>query len=336
MSDKVTDRRKNAFFLIDNAIIDDFGSVVGAVALAVYSVIVRHADRNGEKAFPSLMTIGNLLDISKPTVSRAIEKLVMAGLISKEARYTKDGSQTSNLYAILDPPTPPIDGRANTSGQRLPTGGEGKDSLPSPVKNFAPPCKNSLPDQDTLIKTNFPSGSSEVSPTAQPSAPANVNETDYLTAWAGKVGIIGNYGRTRLVVRKLIKHGCSVEEMCAIYDWLKIRDNWYADRAISIETIVNHLTVWRELKANPPAQALGGATLDRFTSTAHYYEWAKVYDPNLSMLKAGVVIGQKGKEILFKGDQSNVKAKASDNHRPISLAEAMRTAGHANCLPSGV
>ena len=66
---------------------------------AVYCCLVKHNDKNGI-CFPSRRLIAEECCIDKKTVDSAIKNLEKAGLVTKQKRKRKDGSNTSNLYKV--------------------------------------------------------------------------------------------------------------------------------------------------------------------------------------------------------------------------------------------
>lgn len=52
--------------------------------------------------WPGLNTIARDLSLSRNTVKRAIQDLVDAELVRKEAHYRQNGSATSNRYYLLE------------------------------------------------------------------------------------------------------------------------------------------------------------------------------------------------------------------------------------------
>ena len=66
---------------------------------AVYCCLVKHSDKNGI-SFPSRRLIAEECCIDKKTVDSAIKNLEKAGLVTKQKRKRKDGSNTSNLYKV--------------------------------------------------------------------------------------------------------------------------------------------------------------------------------------------------------------------------------------------
>lgn len=97
--DSLFDQREHDFFIVDNAFIDMYGPLVGAYGIAVYSILVRHADKHGT-AFPSRSKIARLAKCSVKTVDRTLTDLEQHGLLSKFARKAEAGDADVNLYAL--------------------------------------------------------------------------------------------------------------------------------------------------------------------------------------------------------------------------------------------
>ena len=77
-------------------------------ARLVLQVLVLHCNKEGE-CFPSIKTIAAKCGYGVSTVKRALDELVKAGYIVKQARFDerKNGGQTSNLYTLCsDLPCP--------------------------------------------------------------------------------------------------------------------------------------------------------------------------------------------------------------------------------------
>ena len=88
-----------------------FSSELRPRARLVLQVLVLHCNKEGE-CFPSIKTIAAKCGYGLSTVKRALDELVEAGYIIKQARFDerKNGDQTSNLYTLCakapQPPTP--------------------------------------------------------------------------------------------------------------------------------------------------------------------------------------------------------------------------------------
>jgi hypothetical protein len=110
-SSRTRDRRSRNTFWIDDRVIDDFAPVMrrysfGAVALAVYAVLARRADREGD-SWPSLGLIAAESGSGERTVQRALRLLELLQLVEISTCYDHESQrQTSNLYTLLTPPEP--------------------------------------------------------------------------------------------------------------------------------------------------------------------------------------------------------------------------------------
>ena len=84
------------FFMVSNRIFDfklklwDF---------TVYCCLVKHSDINGV-CFPSRRLISKECHMDIKTVDMAIRNLEETGLLKKEQRRRKDGTNTSSLYKL--------------------------------------------------------------------------------------------------------------------------------------------------------------------------------------------------------------------------------------------
>lgn len=68
-------------------------------AKLVYVYLHDRMDKE-KKTWPGINRIATDLSLSRSTVKRAINDLVKAGYVRKEAAYRKNGSHTSNRYFI--------------------------------------------------------------------------------------------------------------------------------------------------------------------------------------------------------------------------------------------
>ena len=100
---RLYDKRRKGWWYADNAVIDDVIEQVPKVrrsdALAVYSVVCRHADSAGA-AFPKVSYLMSKTGCSKNIVIEAIKELVKVGLISKIAEFDADRRQLANSYTV--------------------------------------------------------------------------------------------------------------------------------------------------------------------------------------------------------------------------------------------
>jgi hypothetical protein len=111
MSDQVRKGWGRDFFQAPNEIFDRRD--INVYAKAVYLYLCRRADDDSQ-AFPTYARIAADVGGSPRTVRRAIEALIAAGLLLKEARYDRRSFQTSNLYTLIRPSTVPEPGPKGT------------------------------------------------------------------------------------------------------------------------------------------------------------------------------------------------------------------------------
>lgn len=91
------------FFSIDNDIIDVHAKSIGAIGIAIYTVLARFANRRTGECWPAIGRIERTLDLGRSTVKRYLHRLQAAGLITIEERWDEEGDRTSNRYTLLDP-----------------------------------------------------------------------------------------------------------------------------------------------------------------------------------------------------------------------------------------
>src|SRR5918995_5308376 len=97
MSVQTRDRRTRHTFWIDGRVIDDFAPVMGrypfgAAALAVYAVLARRADRDGD-SWPSLSLIAEDSGTSTSTVKRALRLLELLELLEISVCYEQSSQR---------------------------------------------------------------------------------------------------------------------------------------------------------------------------------------------------------------------------------------------------
>jgi Helix-turn-helix domain len=90
-------------YRIDNIIVDDYGEKIGAIGVAIYNVLARHADRQTGNCYPSIRLIAKKLALGRTTVKKYLRILLNYSLIAISSRLSDEGDPTSNLYMLLDP-----------------------------------------------------------------------------------------------------------------------------------------------------------------------------------------------------------------------------------------
>ena len=91
-----------------------YASNLKARAINVMSCLITYMNTTDNTCFPAIITIAKCCGMGTTTVKRALDDLVEAGFVVKEARFieSKNGAQTSNLYrlsAVFTAPEPPKD-----------------------------------------------------------------------------------------------------------------------------------------------------------------------------------------------------------------------------------
>ncbi len=71
-----------------------------ARALEVWCSLIRYADFESQRAFPSLATLARTIDASEDTVRRAIGRLERLGMLHVEKRKKPGGDNASNVYHL--------------------------------------------------------------------------------------------------------------------------------------------------------------------------------------------------------------------------------------------
>jgi hypothetical protein len=90
-------------YRVDNIIVDEYAEKIGAIGVAIYNVLARHADRETGLCYPSIGTIAKKLKLGRTTVKKYLRILLKHCLIAISSRLSDEGDPTSNLYMLLDP-----------------------------------------------------------------------------------------------------------------------------------------------------------------------------------------------------------------------------------------
>ena len=183
---QIRDTRDGGWFWADNELIDHYGETIGVHGIAVYMALARYANNN--KCWPSIGTICKKIGVSRPTVTKALNKLKAAGLISVQHRMTAEGDSDSNLYTL----------------ERIKVGRQG--DLLRVGKEVGDGRQGGLHKQDLPNKTNSnnfgegkapsPSGGGKAPPPELPSKTTTARKTNGSMTPAGKE-FFAQFGRKR-------------------------------------------------------------------------------------------------------------------------------------------
>lgn len=97
---KVRDRRNRGWFFIDNDYINGYGKYFGAVGIAIYVTLCRHANQE-QVCFPSQKHIAEKIGVTPRTVLKYLKKFVSFNMIHVE-KERKRGKWMNNVYFLLD------------------------------------------------------------------------------------------------------------------------------------------------------------------------------------------------------------------------------------------
>ena len=90
--------------MIENDAIDNCD--LDVYEFKAYAVIVRHANRDTQSAFPSLTTLTEKVGCGRKKIIQCIKSLEEKGYIQKVNRKDEQGNNLSNIYYVL--PTPSV------------------------------------------------------------------------------------------------------------------------------------------------------------------------------------------------------------------------------------
>lgn len=98
---EIRDNRAAGWYWIDNAILEMYGSELGAYGIAVYNALAYRANNSTQQCWPGKADIERLTGVSVKQVSRELRNLERLGLIEIERRPRKGGRWDTNLYTLL-------------------------------------------------------------------------------------------------------------------------------------------------------------------------------------------------------------------------------------------
>ncbi|MCK9597071.1 helix-turn-helix domain-containing protein [Candidatus Pacearchaeota archaeon] len=100
---KIRDKRNKEWFVIDNAYLNGYAKIFGAIGTAIYISLCRHANNETQECFPSQELIAKELGITDRTVRSYIKKFEDWKLIFiKRGKNPKTQKNLNNSYTLLD------------------------------------------------------------------------------------------------------------------------------------------------------------------------------------------------------------------------------------------
>ncbi|WP_242224540.1 DnaD domain protein [Bacillus cereus group sp. BfR-BA-01380] len=95
--------KRRGFFMIENDAIDNCD--LDVYEFKAYAVIVRHANKDTQSAFPSLTTLSEKVGCGRKKIVQCIKSLEEKGYIQKVNRKDDQGNNLSNIYHVLQTPS---------------------------------------------------------------------------------------------------------------------------------------------------------------------------------------------------------------------------------------
>src|SRR5262249_49579605 len=114
-------------FFVSNSLVDEYGARVGAIPVAVYVVLARHAGKD-RSAYPSYQRIASKLKISRRMAIKAVQVLMRAGLVEKRSQPRGRKGWSANLFVLRalggepyspggEPYSPPVVNHVHQGGE---------------------------------------------------------------------------------------------------------------------------------------------------------------------------------------------------------------------------
>jgi len=100
----IRDQRRQGWFSVDNEIVDNYASQIGAYGVAVYCVLCRHVRNENQQVKLSARDIGAALGISHDRVRKSLTDLVGVDLIHHEVPE-RSGPGLISTITLLDAKT---------------------------------------------------------------------------------------------------------------------------------------------------------------------------------------------------------------------------------------
>ena len=170
--------QKKGRFYMDNFYVDQYASILGPVATAVYMSLCRHADNN-RVCFPSQELIARKHHLSQRTVRRAIQRLREASIIVIRRNKARKGKWRNNIYVLLDRnqwKSPEDINGSWVTGQKRPTPEDKKDKTRGHYNPIKDTHKKDTHIKDTKVIDIF--SLNEEGGWIRPSIPRSYRETE--------------------------------------------------------------------------------------------------------------------------------------------------------------
>ena len=98
----IRDKRDRRWFWVDNALMEDYASIIGIYAVGVYMMLSQRSYNQNQQSQVSGTVISDKLDVGRTTVTQALAVLEMHQLIDIEEQYDEETrQQLTSIYTLL-------------------------------------------------------------------------------------------------------------------------------------------------------------------------------------------------------------------------------------------
>jgi DNA-binding MarR family transcriptional regulator len=241
-------RYPHGFAPIDNRVVTVYAEHIGAIALALYTVLSVHASHATRTCYPSLRYLSRHLKLSQPTVLKAIQVLEEVGLIAVARVRTKQGQRRVNVYTLLSiregqqAPLPVGNNVDHRGSAALPPAADdvndvahrGKPALAPVLNDVEHPAKPDLAEQYVINKTQENKRESVNKGLAEPPAPTPDPQLDHPavkayrdtckrtpdeTQRAAIAAAVTDLARWQEIVRQWLLTGYRKQNVAGMLDW---------------------------------------------------------------------------------------------------------------------
>jgi len=119
-------KRAKGRFMVDNQLLDEFGTLLGPYGLAVYMVLARYANNETQECWPSTRKIAELTGMSRTTVKKELRTLQRLGVVTVQSgrgRYNPNRYTLQDITKAVEVNGPPGDLLESSMGHQATTNG---------------------------------------------------------------------------------------------------------------------------------------------------------------------------------------------------------------------
>lgn len=226
---EVRDGRRHNFTIIDNPVIDDLR--LGPYAGWAYVIMCRMA-KDGT-LFPSMQTLADKAGMSRRKMVSCIEQLESIGLVSKQARATEQGRQTSHIFTVHSVHSGVARGAG--SGLHEVQGEVARGAHEQDINNNNTKEEQKIP----------PKAGAKRKPAGYINPDTGVGTNDIRDAYLSELekmepGCQVNFGQLGRTSKNMAKNGVTPDQVTETFLALK-SEQWWQSKHVSLETVGKNL-----------------------------------------------------------------------------------------------